>query len=549
MAIAVKAGELWRDEGEDAFASVQAGDHVEHYKVRSSGYRRWLIRKFGDENKIQAPNGEIACAPGSQALAEAIAAIEANACRGPLEFPKLRLAGSVKAAVEVDLGDATWRAVRVDRDGWEVAATPAHRFLRAPGMLALPEPKRGDGEAKLRRHLALNQTNHRLAVGFLVGALCPRGPYPILAIHGEQGSGKSTLVRMLRRLIDPNRAGDRSKPKDEQDLVIAASNSWLVCFDNLSKIDDVLSDGMCRIATGSGYGTRTLYTNGDETLFQVCRPQMVNGIPDLARSGDLVDRCITMMLPPRDESRTAFEAELWAQFEVDLPEMLGFLLDAVSCALRRLDGVILAERPRLVDFARWVEAAAPALGWARGEFLDEYLANRRDGAAALVENDTLGPLLIRVVAMLTDPWNGTATELRKLLASRAAEDEKNAPDWPKNAQVLSTRLRRLAPALRKRHIGVHQGHDERGSAIRLEKLPGFASGASGASAARRTNGLEHEGSASGSPSNASAEGHLRQPTPGKSSGSDATDGTDAMSATPSKRFSKVLFPPAAEIEL
>ena len=330
---------------------------------------------------------------------------------------------------------------------------PNFRFLRAPGMLALPEPKRGDGAAKLRRHLALDETNHRLAVGFLVGALCPRGPYPILAIHGEQGSGKSTLVHMLRRLIDPNRAGDRFKPKDERDLVIAANNSWLVSFDNLSKIDDVLSDGMCRIATGAGYGTRTLYSDDAETLFQVCRPQMVNGIPDLARSGDLVDRCITMMLPPRDEARTAFEADLWAQFEADLPEMLGFLLDAVSCALRRLDGVILAERPRLVDFARWVEAAAPALGWASGEFLDEYLANRRDGAAALVEGDTLGPLLIRVVAMLADPWKGTATELRKLLASHATDDEKNAPDWPKNAQVLSTRLRRLAPALRKAGVG------------------------------------------------------------------------------------------------
>ncbi len=172
-------------------------------------------------------------------------------------------------------------------------------------------------------------------IGWLVGALCPSGPYPIVAIHGEQGSGKSTLVRMLRRLVDPNRAGDRSKPKDERDLVIAASNSWLVCFDNLSRIDEVLSDGLCRIATGAGFGTRTLYSDDAETLFQVCRTQMVNGIPDLARSGDLVDRCITVLLPPREEARTAFEADLWAQFDADLPQMLGFLLDAVSCAIAR----------------------------------------------------------------------------------------------------------------------------------------------------------------------------------------------------------------------
>jgi energy-coupling factor transporter ATP-binding protein EcfA2 len=343
--------------------------------------------------------------------------------------------------VEFDLCDATWHAVRVGRDGWEVVAAPSHRFLRTPGMLPLPEPRRGDGEPKLRRYLALDDTNYRLVLGYIVGALCPSGPYPILAIHGEQGSGKSTLVRMIRRLVDPNQAGDRSKPKDEQDLMIAASNSWLVCFDNMSRIDDNLSDALCRIATGAGFGTRTHYTNGDETMFQVCRPQMVNGIPNLACSGDLVDRCITVMLPPREEARTVFEADLWAAFEADLPEMLGFLHDAVSCALRRLNAVQLSERPRLADFARWVEAAAPALGWASGAFLANYLANRRDGAAALVEGDALTALLGRVVSILAEPFQGTATQLHSVLASHANDDEKKAPDRPKNARALSTRLR------------------------------------------------------------------------------------------------------------
>ena len=554
VAIAVKSGVLWRDEADDAYATLSVDGHLEHYRVRSATYRRWLTRRYGDENTIQGPSGPIACAPGSQAMTEAIAAIEANAGRGPLDFPKLRLAGSAKSGVvEIDLCDAGWQAARIDRDGWWVVAEPAARFVRAPGMLPLPEPVRGDGLALLRKHLAIGGTaSERLVLGFLIGSLCPRGPYPILALHGEQGSGKSTLVRMIRRLVDPNRAGDRSRPKDEQDLVIAASNSWLVCFDNLSRIDENLSDALCRIATGAGFGTRTLYTNGEETLFQVCRPQMINGIPDLARSGDLVDRCITIMLPTRDEAEMAFEADMWAEFEADLPEMLGFLLDAVSCALRRLNSVRLSERPRLADFARWVEAAAPAFGWTEGEFLADYLENRRTGTGALVDGDVLASLIVSVVGTLTEPFKGTATELHKLLASRANDDEKHAPDWPKNARALSTRLRRLAPALRNRRIIVAQGRDEHGSAIVLDKGEKFASVASGASATRPANGLGPDATgnfASAARPFASAAANLRQPKASKSGSPDATDATDANPLASSMRLGKVLFPPVSEIDL
>ena len=67
-----------------------------------------------------------------------------------------------------------------------------------------------------------------------MAVLRPRGPYPILAVNGEQGSAKSTLCRMVRALIDPNQAPLRSEPSDVHDLVITASNGWILAFDNLS---------------------------------------------------------------------------------------------------------------------------------------------------------------------------------------------------------------------------------------------------------------------------------------------------------------------------
>ena len=40
-------------------------------------------------------------------------------------------------------------------------------------------------------------------------------------------SAKSTGVRVLRHLVDPNSTALRSLPRDERDLVIAARNGWL----------------------------------------------------------------------------------------------------------------------------------------------------------------------------------------------------------------------------------------------------------------------------------------------------------------------------------
>ena len=87
-----------------------------------------------------------------------------------------------------------------------------------------------------------------MIVAWLVGALCPTGPYPILVIGGEQGSAKSSLGRVLRSLIDANATLIRAAPREERDLVVAAMNAWALSFDNLSGIPAWLSDGLCRMS-------------------------------------------------------------------------------------------------------------------------------------------------------------------------------------------------------------------------------------------------------------------------------------------------------------
>src|SRR3977135_946803 len=84
-----------------------------------------------------------------------------------------------------------------------------------------------------------------LAVSWLLAALRYGGPYPLLAVAGEQGSAKTMLAKILRALVDPNAAPVRTLPREERDLFIAASNGHVLAFDNLSALPSWLSAALC----------------------------------------------------------------------------------------------------------------------------------------------------------------------------------------------------------------------------------------------------------------------------------------------------------------
>jgi hypothetical protein len=149
----------------------------------------------------------------------------------------------------------------------------------------------------------------------------------VLVLAGEHGTCKSTFVAILRALVDPNASALRALPREDRDLFIAASNGWVLAFDNVSRLPDWISDTLCRLATGGGFATRKLYSDDDEQLFAAMRPIMLNGIEDFVGRPDLADRSVFLTLASiADEARQS-EEEFWAAFETDRPLILGALLD------------------------------------------------------------------------------------------------------------------------------------------------------------------------------------------------------------------------------
>ena len=458
---------LFHDPGmdSDGFATIGKDGHRENWRISSKGFRRWLSHRFYTEHNK---------APGSQALQDALNVIAGQAIHGAPEFGvHVRLAEH-DGAIYLDLADDDWRAVEVTTNGWSVLSSEKVpvKFVRRRGMKPLPVPETGGDIHELRKFMNVKDGEQWILLcSYLVASLRPGRPFPLLNINGEQGSAKSTLCRMVREVVDPNHAPLRRPPRDERDLMIAATNGWLVAFDNLSGLSASLSDCLCVLATGGGFGTRELFSDDQEKLFDAMRPVMINGIDDLATRPDLLDRSINLTLEQISEEQRRDEDELWLAFYQSRPRILGGLLDVVVSGLKNLSTVKLERMPRMADFTKFAVAAAIQLGWTGDDFLKAYLGNRASANNLAIESSPIGPAVVDLMRK-HESWNGIAKELLgELCEHHADEKTQRRKDWPKSPQAMSNALRRIAPNLRKSNIDVTfsqpLGHNKRRT-IQLE---------------------------------------------------------------------------------
>lgn len=431
------------DETPYAVAPVTGRQQV--LELRTKGFRSLLYRLFYD--KFRKP-------PGSQAVEDALRLLEAKArLEGPRRDVYVRLAEH-EGRIYLDLADETWRVVEVDADGWRLLDRSPVMFRRPKGLAPLPVPVAGGSLDELRAFVNIDDSEWPLLVGFLLACVNPRGPYPLLVIVAEQGAGKSALAKLLKSIVDANLAPLRSAPRDERDLMIAAINSWILSFDNLSGVSPMLSDALCRLSTGGGYATRELYANSEETILDAMRPVILTGIDDLATRADLLDRSIILSLPRIKPADRITERELVEGFKPIRPRVLGALLTAASAGLRNLPRTNLESKPRMADFATWAVAAEPGTDLEPGAFLRAYRENRASANALALDVSPLPGALQVFMTRQRGEWEGTAGELLTELDQRAEESTRRSKAWPKSASSISQKVRRIAPNLRESGIEV-----------------------------------------------------------------------------------------------
>lgn len=426
------------------FASMQVDGHREVWPLMSKTTKNRFKKMYV---------GRTQQLPPAAVFSDFLNLLDYKAINETPEKPLWTRVGYVDDAVYIDLCNDNWEVVKITKNGWRIFKKPKAYFYRSNAQQPLPIPKRAKRKKTLRKFMSLlnmNPDDRILVISWLLGSFNVEGPFPLLVLQGEPGSGKTTIARMIQSLVDPSSIDGGDIPRRAEDLMIAAEHSWVLAFDNVSFINDRQSNDFCRLSTGGGGTRRKLYEDSEQVLFTAKRPVIMNGINNIIYKEDLADRAIVVETIPFTK-RLSLKA-LNNEFQSLRPYLFGLICDGISSALANRDKIELPEYPRMADFAIWVCAAEKAVFGKEDNFMKAYNRNRRDQSNMRHEAD---PVIRSIKEFMKDrnKWKGTSENLLNLLAQALPggdEGEKimGGRQWPGASNKLSSRLRLIAPALR-----------------------------------------------------------------------------------------------------
>lgn len=437
----------FHDDQDRTYITVLDGNDSEStFPIGSKECHLYIRKAYFEKTKGGLEQRQIDKIMGTLGAKAQFGGRQENAC--------LRVGRTATGGIEIDVGEKSGKVLRIQPETKIELIKPTRKFIRPTGF---GEMAFGEGKADFHRIWEFinveSETDRILLSAWCLMTLNPDGPYPLLALQGEQGSAKTTATRMLKALLDPGIGDTRSLPSSEQNLFIAAQRNHLLSFDNLSGMRHEMSDALCRLSTGAAFASRQLYTNGGETLHEAKRPIMLNGIDDLVSKADLASRSVIIHLPVIPPNQRRDEKTLFAEFETTKASIVNGLLVALKAALEKFDDVELKEMPRMADFIKLATAAEGAFGFKEGAVADAFEKRQTDSQLNALDLD---PVAIAISKHFKSPdveaIEGTASEIMdKLNGTRTNNDP-----WPKTPSHFSQHLSRITPNLRAVDITVER---------------------------------------------------------------------------------------------
>jgi hypothetical protein len=341
-------------------------DSVRVLPLRSADFRDWLTANYYSEYET---------APSALALRAVLRTLEARAqySGSPAHKVDHRIGFEgdpfAPSKLLLDLANPSGEILEITSQGWSIATNLDRSFRHSPGMLPLPTPANRQSPAanrspSLLEIFNLSPTAQARVTFWLAAAVRATGPYPILVIRGPASSGKSTLARALRTLIDPSAALLRRLPHTDRELLHLALHNWILVFDHVHRIPLKICEALCALASGEAIETAQPDYR-EPALAEIARPLILIAPLDEAQcpwtpTRALSSRTLAIDLPPLPDPRA--ESAVWSGFESLRAPLLATLADAVSCALRNIRDIDPPHVARFPDSVAWAAAAAPVLG-------------------------------------------------------------------------------------------------------------------------------------------------------------------------------------------
>ncbi|MBN2161025.1 MAG: hypothetical protein JW807_16660 [Spirochaetes bacterium] len=463
-------------DGESGYATYKVNEHLESARITSKQFRKFIRYHCREQYGLTLTDHD---------LNQVIGEIDAGAVYDGMHcIPCGRIGKDQEGNILINTGWHDWTIIVICPGSWHfreivTPVTPVTHFslpltlpVKPRGMLPLPHPEKGQGCLDdLRRFVGCSDDDQRflLIVSFIIQAMFFDGPFPILVILAEPGSGKTVATVAIKRLIDPHEAATMSVPREPRDMFAAAGVSWLMPYDNFSNVPQWLSDLFCRFSTGNATIDRELFTNGEAYIYSAKRPTVVNGISDFFSQSDVLQRSLVLNFDRIKPENRKHEAELWEHYEKVLPGIFHDLLDLAAHVLEVLPSVTVNDPSRMADFCRIGTAVATVLpDYDASDFMTAYTENQNAANDITLESSVVYPALREMLSIFPYCFTGTPNELLTKLKEIAPEAAKSKL-FPKTPAVLSGTMKRLAPNLRTAGYNVESWRDHDGRHIDISK--------------------------------------------------------------------------------
>lgn len=241
----------------------------------------------------------------------------------------------------------------------------------------------------------LNMSDHSKVL-LIITIICwfLKGSNYFLWLNGLNGSGKSLLTSFINAIVDPTTSKPGTLPTTVRDLSITLSSRYLIVFDNLSRINDNVSNLLCQAAYGSTYSTRKLYSNAATTCVNFHNVVILNSInEDVVKKPDLLQRIVPIKLHTINANRRS-ETEMKNAFKQALPSIMYNIFETLRQALSILPETEAPTNFRFMDAAHLGCAISRVLYGDEKVFTDAFLYNTIKGSLELLQNDPLTNIVL-----------------------------------------------------------------------------------------------------------------------------------------------------------
>jgi hypothetical protein len=388
------------------------------------------------------------------------------------------------------------KVVRIGPGGWTFEANPPVLFRHYVNLKALPDPQAGgslevlDGLVNLK-----SERDRRLFKAYLVTLLLEHVGRPIFNASGAMGSGKTTIQRLIKRLLDPT--APETVRFDPRDFLQKAMHAYIVMLDNQNTIPEWAADTLCRLVTGEADSKRRLYTDDEDFIIELRRVVLLNGINVPTDRGDVLDRSLIVELERIPDSERKTEEELWERFESEHPKLLGALFDTLSKAIALKASLKLSRRPRLADWGEYAASVYEVMGWGAETFLKDWDEVVKVQNQATLDGSPVAQAIIKFMEN-REEYTATSSEMHSKLevaAEQLGVDVDRDKAWPKSARWLWRRIKEVLPLLVAAGIEASRGRDESAKQITLRRFPTDDGSDGSGSESRTEKGETHANSA------------------------------------------------------